>query len=281
MLASQESNVRLLCGEAPGYSSSAQKRTGGDMNGSSSERQRKREEARPSLTPAEITEINRRDHAEQVLLARAEYLHERIFPEEYNEVYDSSADAKLRAQGVNPMSRAYTDRVNARRRAMGVVPFMEDHIERSNAKLRAMRLAHLVNETQAGKAEHGLATNSKAWLVQMLREGRDIELQAFEEQVRREKAAPLTPEPDITREAPETISADLDAYLADRTDLLWPDRSPEDQLAIRAYGFFLARNFTNFQETLLNELRRLLGEPDEKLWQQINMAYEFWMDAYG
>lgn len=50
-------------------------------------------------------------------------LHLEFFPEEYNYIYDSVADAKDRSKGINPMSKAYIDKTNERRFNMGVKPF--------------------------------------------------------------------------------------------------------------------------------------------------------------
>lgn len=50
-------------------------------------------------------------------------LHLELFPEEYDYVYDSIADAGDRARGKNPMSQKYIDQVNERRIKMGVKPY--------------------------------------------------------------------------------------------------------------------------------------------------------------
>ncbi|NDV27525.1 hypothetical protein [Desulfovibrio sp. JC010] len=50
-------------------------------------------------------------------------LHCELFPEEYDHVYDSIADAQDRARGVSPMRQEYIDKVNARRRKVGVKPY--------------------------------------------------------------------------------------------------------------------------------------------------------------
>lgn len=50
-------------------------------------------------------------------------LHLELFPEEYDFMYDSIADARDRARGKNPMSQSYIDEVNERRINMGVKPY--------------------------------------------------------------------------------------------------------------------------------------------------------------
>lgn len=50
-------------------------------------------------------------------------IHYELFPEEYDHMYDSNADARDRANGISPMRQGYVDKVNARRRKMGVRPY--------------------------------------------------------------------------------------------------------------------------------------------------------------
>jgi len=49
-------------------------------------------------------------------------IHARLFPEEYDFMFDDHVDYKMRQQGGNPMSQSYTDKVNARRAAGGFAP---------------------------------------------------------------------------------------------------------------------------------------------------------------
>ena len=49
--------------------------------------------------------------------------HLELFPEEYDYIYDSIADARDRARGLNPMSQSYIDKVNERRIKLGVKPY--------------------------------------------------------------------------------------------------------------------------------------------------------------
>jgi len=49
-------------------------------------------------------------------------IHADLFPEEYDFMYDDHVDAKLRMQGVNPMSKDYMERVNKRRVKGGFSP---------------------------------------------------------------------------------------------------------------------------------------------------------------
>jgi len=53
-------------------------------------------------------------------------IHTKLFPEEYDFIYDDHVDAAWRRQGVNPMNQDYTERTNARRVAGGFSPFGSD-----------------------------------------------------------------------------------------------------------------------------------------------------------
>ena len=56
-------------------------------------------------------------------------IHRRLFPEEYDYMYDTPEEAKLRAEGVNPKNQGYQDYVNKRRAAGGFSPFDIGHGE--------------------------------------------------------------------------------------------------------------------------------------------------------
>jgi hypothetical protein len=50
-------------------------------------------------------------------------LHLKLFPEEYDFMYDSIADTVDRKNEINPMSQSYIDKVNERRIKLGVKPY--------------------------------------------------------------------------------------------------------------------------------------------------------------
>ena len=50
-------------------------------------------------------------------------LHQELFPEEYDECYDSIFESKLRRKGKNPMSQEYIDTSNNRRLKLKVEPY--------------------------------------------------------------------------------------------------------------------------------------------------------------
>ena len=80
--------------------------------------------------------------------------HCKLFPEEYDMFYDSILESNLRAQGINPMSKEYIERVNKRRRSLGFGDFN-------------------VN------GENG---NTRAFVLRMLKQGKESELALYVEQ---------------------------------------------------------------------------------------------------
>lgn len=69
---------------------------------------------------------------DKVLELQAQYekliyeLHATMFPEEYDEMYDSCSEATERRRGKNPMRDSYTQRVNDRRVKLGLSPLKEN-----------------------------------------------------------------------------------------------------------------------------------------------------------
>ena len=96
------------------------------MNRLEKEKLRKYREARAGKTAEEIAEIDRLEAIQQAIEERAEWIHEELFPEEYDFIYDSTADAAARRRGDNPMSDEYTTKVAARRKKLGVSPLSVD-----------------------------------------------------------------------------------------------------------------------------------------------------------
>jgi len=56
----------------------------------------------------------------------ARELENKLFPERYDMVSDSIQDSKMRKQGKNPMSAAYTEKVNTRRQKLGFMSLGKD-----------------------------------------------------------------------------------------------------------------------------------------------------------
>lgn len=59
---------------------------------------------------------------ERAVYQKADKLHMKLFDEEYDYMYDSYADMKSRAAGINPMNEAYQQRVHDKRTQLGVTP---------------------------------------------------------------------------------------------------------------------------------------------------------------
>lgn len=96
------------------------------MNRLEKEKRRKYLEARAGKTPEEIAEIDRREAFDEELKGLAQEIHEERFPEEYDFMYDSTADAADRKRGKNPMSTEYIAEVAERRAKLGVSPLGVD-----------------------------------------------------------------------------------------------------------------------------------------------------------
>ncbi|WP_298441545.1 hypothetical protein [uncultured Ferrimonas sp.] len=67
---------------------------------------------------------------------RVRQLHNALFPEEYDFMLDSPADAKRRRRGHNPMSAQYIATVAKRRAQLGVPPLLENGLAADNASQR-------------------------------------------------------------------------------------------------------------------------------------------------
>lgn len=59
------------------------------------------------------------------LMDQARTLHLALFPEEYDHIHDSAAEAQLRRQGISPMSETYLAERNAFRESLGLPPHDE------------------------------------------------------------------------------------------------------------------------------------------------------------
>jgi len=75
-----------------------------------------------------------------------DHLHLELFPEEYDYIYDSIADAKDRRRGLNPMSQAYIDKTNERRISLGVLPFSITDDSPQNHKLAKIDSSLITSE---------------------------------------------------------------------------------------------------------------------------------------
>ena len=96
------------------------------MNRLEKEKRRKYLEARAGKSPEEIAEIDRKEAFEEEVNGLAQEIHEERFPEEYDFMYDSNADAADRKRGKNPMRPEYIAEVAERRAKLGVSPLGSD-----------------------------------------------------------------------------------------------------------------------------------------------------------
>jgi hypothetical protein len=70
---------------------------------------------------------------DRALIAEAIRFHRDLFPEEYDFLYDSEADAHVRIEGHNPKPSEYQEKVNSRREKLSAQPLAENGMASSNA----------------------------------------------------------------------------------------------------------------------------------------------------
>ncbi len=102
------------------------------MNRYKAEEERKRREARAGLSDEEIKALDREEARNAEIVEHARKIHIEWFPEEYDHMYDSIADANDRAKGINPMSAEYIAEVGARRAERSVTPLAVNGLPVSN-----------------------------------------------------------------------------------------------------------------------------------------------------
>lgn len=95
------------------------------MNRYRREELRKHREARAGLSELEIKRLDSEDALEHEITDLARSIHGKRFPEEYDHMYDSIADANDRASRKNPMNAEYITKVAARRAGAGVAALSE------------------------------------------------------------------------------------------------------------------------------------------------------------
>lgn len=95
------------------------------------------------MTEFEIAAQERNKKQLQERKSLLQELHEALFSEAYDYYYDSTADAKDRRRGINPMSESYTEKVNAKRASLGVSLLGNDGLEIDDS---AHRYCHAITE---------------------------------------------------------------------------------------------------------------------------------------
>jgi hypothetical protein len=73
----------------------------------------------PDISLTEITKKYQSKVNDAIIKLRSD-LHQELFPEEYDFIYDSCSEAYSRQKGLNPMNEAYVKKVNERREILGV-----------------------------------------------------------------------------------------------------------------------------------------------------------------
>ena len=77
--------------------------------------------------------------------------HQALFPEEYDDCYDSVADASDRKRGINPMSEVYISHVNSRRRDLGFAGIDESSKHKANTLQWVERM---ISEDKIGELDN-------------------------------------------------------------------------------------------------------------------------------
>lgn len=179
--------------------------------------------------------------------------HVRLFPEEYDFLHDSHADARGRRRGINPVSADYAAEVDARRASLGIGPYLVKNAPDPN--------------------------ESWNWVRAKLAAGEQDDLAALADQIEvttaaRVRASHVPVNPDEDR------SAALDAYLADRSHKAGRALEPEE-LAQWIYGFLFSRYQEDIHAEAAAVLRERLTETsDEELKRLLESAFDEWIEAY-
>ncbi len=86
------------------------------------EEAKKKAAAREGLSAEEIEALDLQEAEDERLSLEVRTFHAKLFPEEYDFMYDDQVDAKARSQGHNPMSEEYQETVLNRRKSLGFKP---------------------------------------------------------------------------------------------------------------------------------------------------------------
>ena len=214
---------------------------------------RRYREAREGLSPEEVAELDRRGREEQAFEKEVQLWHGRIFREEDDFYFDSGADARDRARGINPMSERYIRRTDARRRALGFAGYMDK--------------------------EPDLPSDTRGWVREMQRDGRREELETAYARVVVEEEAPREIHP---ADAPEDVQRALDEWLEHDTSLLPRGLTqPAEILAFQIFSFLISRHRDHARPEAADLLRTKMPDLDEKeVARAIDAAQNSWCDIY-
>lgn len=110
------------------------------MNRFKKEEIRKEKSAREGLSELEIKQLDEDRELEAKIADLAVTIHAEMFPEEYDHMLDSIADAADRSRGINPMNAEYIAKVAARREELGVSPLSDAGMPTSNDSFKLARI---------------------------------------------------------------------------------------------------------------------------------------------
>jgi hypothetical protein len=197
---------------------------------------------------------------EAALREQARSWHIDLFPEEYDHMYDSSADASSRRRGLNPMSSEYTAKVNARRTEMGFAPL-----------------------TEAGDAPD---RQTYDWVLAKLRSGEEAGLQAIKtERTERERAEAHRLEAERRAlQTPDWQNRRIDEMLASDAYLGGDDdRNAPKVIAVRVLGEIFDMNPSGASEApFLRQMHRILpGRTKAQYDNLYRHALREWVEIYG
>lgn len=96
------------------------------MNRLKKEEQRKHDAARKGLSADEVKAVDLEDELQKTVDELARTIHSEKFPEEYDFIYDSGADASERSRGINPMTQAYAEKIKKKRASLCISQLAEN-----------------------------------------------------------------------------------------------------------------------------------------------------------
>lgn len=96
------------------------------MNRFKKEQQKKYNEFTKSFSEADKKNFDFLQNIQSSFESLVNELHVKLFPEEFDFIYDSNVDSIRRARGENPMSEEYIKRMNDKRVKLGFLPLSED-----------------------------------------------------------------------------------------------------------------------------------------------------------
>lgn len=183
--------------------------------------------------------------------------HIKLFPEEYDFMYDGKSEAKDRKQGINPMASEYIEKTNSRRAALGFPPYQVGEIG--------------PNPETLSWVEDRLAAGAVADLESILKNRAQEDLQMAK---------------DIEDNIPQASALDtqIDTILASGAFSMegWKPEKPEN-IAFQLQGaIFEVAPHSQTDVLFSKQIRRILPGLTEIEYETLRkVAMKEWMDAYG